>query len=94
MPWRNEWVFILDADERITPELADEIRATLAAPDKADGKLAATSRGAAAGRGVQGPRRVDQGFLTAGAGLRMRCSDRGDWKDRRLSVPSLDVLAA
>lgn len=24
-PWRNEWVFILDADERITPELADEL---------------------------------------------------------------------
>lgn len=25
--WRNEWVFILDADERITPELAHEISA-------------------------------------------------------------------
>jgi glycosyltransferase involved in cell wall biosynthesis len=25
--WRNEWVFILDADERITPELAVEITA-------------------------------------------------------------------
>jgi len=77
---------------RVEP-FAVVIRCT-SAPDKADGKLAATSRGAAAGRGVQGPRRVDQGFLTAGAGLRMRCSDRGDWKDRRLSVPSLDVLAA
>lgn len=35
-PWRHEWVFILDADERITPELAQEIRQVLAAP-AADG---------------------------------------------------------
>src|ERR1022692_2268416 len=27
LPWRNEWVFILDADERITPELAAELTA-------------------------------------------------------------------
>lgn len=26
VPWRNEWVLIVDADERIIPELADEIR--------------------------------------------------------------------
>ncbi|MGA2017704.1 MAG: glycosyltransferase family 2 protein [Opitutaceae bacterium] len=26
VPWRNEWVFILDADERITPALAEEVR--------------------------------------------------------------------
>jgi len=32
VPWRHEWVFILDADERITPELAAELRATVAAP--------------------------------------------------------------
>lgn len=32
VPWKHEWVFILDADERITPELADELRATVAAP--------------------------------------------------------------
>ncbi len=32
VPWRHEWVFILDADERITPELADELRRTVAAP--------------------------------------------------------------
>lgn len=25
IPWRNEWVFILDADERITPALAEEV---------------------------------------------------------------------
>lgn len=33
--WRHEWVFILDADERITPELAGELRgiAALATPD-------------------------------------------------------------
>ena len=33
VPWRHEWVFILDADERITPELADELRQVVAAPD-------------------------------------------------------------
>lgn len=32
-PWRHDWVFILDADERITPELADELRRIVAAPD-------------------------------------------------------------
>jgi len=36
IPWRHEWVFILDADERITPELADELQRVVAAPD-ADG---------------------------------------------------------
>ena len=30
--WRHEWVFILDADERITSELAAELRAVVAAP--------------------------------------------------------------
>lgn len=30
--WAHEWVFILDADERIRPELADELRTVLAAP--------------------------------------------------------------
>jgi glycosyltransferase involved in cell wall biosynthesis len=25
VPWRHRWIFILDADERFTPELADEI---------------------------------------------------------------------
>lgn len=32
VPWQHEWVFILDADERITPALAEELRATVAAP--------------------------------------------------------------
>jgi glycosyltransferase involved in cell wall biosynthesis len=32
VPWRHEWIFILDADERITPELADELRQTVASP--------------------------------------------------------------
>jgi glycosyltransferase involved in cell wall biosynthesis len=26
VPWRHDWVLIIDADERITPELEDEIR--------------------------------------------------------------------
>jgi glycosyltransferase involved in cell wall biosynthesis len=30
--WKYEWVFILDADERITPALADELRRTIGAP--------------------------------------------------------------
>jgi len=34
--WKNEWVLILDADERIRPELAKEIRTELKQP-KADG---------------------------------------------------------
>lgn len=25
LPWRNEWVFIIDADEHVTPELAREV---------------------------------------------------------------------
>ncbi len=34
----NEWILLLDADERITPELASEIRAMLAQPgDEIDG---------------------------------------------------------
>ena len=33
IPWRNEWVFILDADERITPELAAEINRAVKSSD-------------------------------------------------------------
>jgi glycosyltransferase involved in cell wall biosynthesis len=36
VPWENEWVLILDADERITPELASEIQTEINAP-RADG---------------------------------------------------------
>lgn len=36
VPWKHEWVFILDADERITPELADELREVVRNP-KCDG---------------------------------------------------------
>ena len=32
VPWKHDWVFILDADERITPALAAELRAAVAAP--------------------------------------------------------------
>lgn len=34
---RHEWVFILDADERITPEMAAEIRTRIDSPDAQDG---------------------------------------------------------
>jgi glycosyltransferase involved in cell wall biosynthesis len=34
--WRHEWVLIIDADERVTPALAEEIQRTVAAPE-ADG---------------------------------------------------------
>lgn len=37
LPWKGQWVFILDADERITPELRDEIFRAIATPDAADG---------------------------------------------------------
>jgi glycosyltransferase involved in cell wall biosynthesis len=33
VPWRHEWVFILDADERITPELAESLRRTVENPE-------------------------------------------------------------
>ncbi|HWZ94509.1 MAG TPA: glycosyltransferase family 2 protein [Opitutaceae bacterium] len=36
VPWRHEWIFILDADERITPALAGELERIVAAP-AADG---------------------------------------------------------
>jgi glycosyltransferase involved in cell wall biosynthesis len=36
VPWKNEWVLILDADEHITPELAAEIQQELKKP-RADG---------------------------------------------------------
>src|SRR5919202_6910494 len=36
LPFRNEWVLILDADERVTPELRNEIGAVVADPS-ADG---------------------------------------------------------
>ena len=33
VPWRHEWVLIIDADERITPELEGEIRAGIQRSD-------------------------------------------------------------
>jgi glycosyltransferase involved in cell wall biosynthesis len=33
LPFRHEWVLIVDADERVTPELRAEIEAVLAAPE-------------------------------------------------------------
>jgi glycosyltransferase involved in cell wall biosynthesis len=32
LPWRNEWLLIVDADERVTPELAEEIQQVVQAP--------------------------------------------------------------
>lgn len=37
LPLKHEWVLLLDADERVTPELQTEIRAVLARPDAVDG---------------------------------------------------------
>lgn len=37
IPFNSEWVFILDADERITPELAAELRSTASSSASADG---------------------------------------------------------
>lgn len=36
IPWKHEWVLILDADERVTPELAKDIQAAVRRPS-ADG---------------------------------------------------------
>ena len=33
LPFRNEWVFIIDADERVTPELAEEIGSLIKHPE-------------------------------------------------------------
>jgi glycosyltransferase involved in cell wall biosynthesis len=37
LPFRNDWVLILDADERVPPELAEEIRQRITEPDGPDG---------------------------------------------------------
>lgn len=37
LPFRNEWILLLDADERITPELEAEIRREFASGPKCDG---------------------------------------------------------
>lgn len=37
LPFRNEWILLLDADERITPELETEIRREFASGPKCDG---------------------------------------------------------
>ena len=36
LPFRNEWVFILDADERITPELRAELESVVSRPPRPD----------------------------------------------------------
>ena len=37
LPFKGDWVFILDADERITPQLRTEVLATIDDPARADG---------------------------------------------------------
>lgn len=37
LPWKGQWVFILDADERITPRLRAELFRAIASPEAADG---------------------------------------------------------
>lgn len=37
MPFKGKWIFILDADERITPSLRAELLAAIRRPDAADG---------------------------------------------------------
>ena len=37
LPFTGDWVFILDADERITPQLREEVLATIDDPNAADG---------------------------------------------------------
>lgn len=40
VPWKNEWVMILDADEYMTPELAQEIKRVVEGTWKPEGKFA------------------------------------------------------
>jgi len=37
LPFAHEWVLIVDADERVTPELREEIREVLGRPNEVDG---------------------------------------------------------
>jgi glycosyltransferase involved in cell wall biosynthesis len=37
IPWRHDWVLIMDADEHMTPELAREISVAIDRPDSPDG---------------------------------------------------------
>ncbi|HRK30561.1 MAG TPA: glycosyltransferase family 2 protein [Tepidisphaeraceae bacterium] len=37
LPFEGDWIFILDADERLTPSLVKEVRERLARPDAANG---------------------------------------------------------
>jgi glycosyltransferase involved in cell wall biosynthesis len=37
LPFANEWILLLDADERVTPELEAELRQLFSQPDSADG---------------------------------------------------------
>ena len=37
LPFKHEWILLLDADERVTPELEEEIEAILARPGEIDG---------------------------------------------------------
>lgn len=37
LPFKHEWILLLDADERVTPELEEEIEAILAQPGEIDG---------------------------------------------------------
>ena len=43
LPWRNDWVLFLDADEEVSPALRAEIITTIESPDACDG-LIVTSR--------------------------------------------------
>lgn len=45
VPWKHEWVLILDADEYMTPDLAREIRDVVEGTWKPDGKPAAEGCG-------------------------------------------------
>jgi glycosyltransferase involved in cell wall biosynthesis len=37
LPFKHEWILLLDADERVTPDLADEIAKTVLHPNNCDG---------------------------------------------------------
>src|SRR3989442_5112234 len=39
LPWKYEWVLVVDADEEVTPALRDEIVAVISKPSEQDGFL-------------------------------------------------------
>jgi glycosyltransferase involved in cell wall biosynthesis len=75
LPFRGEWVFILDADERLTPALLSEVRQTLANNPPIDGYFVNRSL-------IFMGRRVQHGGLYPSWNLRLLRRGRARYEDR------------